>query len=122
MKLKTMEIALKAHPNRFQLTMMAVARAKDLNEGEPALVSNEEQAKPVVIALREISEGLVVPATHDEMKLIRDAKRVVRDRALRIAEQESLQVEEDNDDSYASAHPNGDSSKEDAPKGVSVES
>ena len=122
MKLRTMEIALKAHPNRFQLTMMAVTRAKDLNEGEPALVHNEEQAKPVVMALREIAEGLVVPATHDEMKRIKDAKRVVRDRALRIAEQEGLQAEEDSDDSYASAHPNGDPSRGDIPEGDPVES
>ena len=122
MKLRTMEIALKAHPNRFQLTMMAVARAKDLNEGEPALVHNEEQAKPVVMALREIAEGFVVPATHDEMKRIKDAKRVVRDRALRIAEQEGLLAEEDSDDSYASAHPNGDSSRGDNPEGDPVES
>src|SRR5680860_1123015 len=103
MKLRTMEIALKAHPNRFQLTMMGVARAKELNEGEPDLVNNQEQAKPVVLALREIAEGLIVPATHDEMKRIRNAKRVVRDRALRIAEQEGLQAEEDSDNSYASA-------------------
>jgi len=113
MKLRTMEIALKAHPNRFQLTMMAVSRAKELNEGEPALVPNEEQAKPVVVALKEIAMGTVTPATHDEMKQIRDAKRVVRDRALRIAEQEGLQAEEGSDDSYASAHPDGDPSKGD---------
>ena len=122
MKLRTMEIALKAHPNRFQLTMMAVTRAKDLNEGELPLVHNEEQAKPVVIALKEIAEGRVMPATHDEMKRIKDAKRVVRDRALRIAEQEGLQAEEDSDDSYASAHPNGDPSKGDNPKGDPVAS
>jgi DNA-directed RNA polymerase omega subunit len=122
MKLRTMEIALKAYPNRFQLTMIAVARAKDLNDGEPALVLNEEQAKPVVIALKEIAEGMVVPATHDEMKRIKDAKRVVKDRALRIAEQEGLQAEEEGDDSYASAHPNGDPSKGDKPEGDPVAS
>ena len=122
MKLRTMEIALKAHPNRFQLTMMAVARAKELNEGESALVLNEEQAKPVVIALKEIAEGMVMPATHDEMKRIKDAKRVVRDRALRIAEQEDLQAEEEGDDSYASAHPNGDPSTGDKPEGDPVAS
>ncbi|MDT8366132.1 MAG: DNA-directed RNA polymerase subunit omega [bacterium] len=102
--------------------MMGVARAKELNEGEPALVSNEEQAKPVVLALREIAEGLVLPATHDEMKRIRNAKRVVRDRALRIAEQEGLQAEEDSDDSYASAHSSGNSSEGAPPKGDPVES
>jgi DNA-directed RNA polymerase subunit K/omega len=38
MKLKTMENALDTYPNRFQLTMMAVARAKEINEGESSLV------------------------------------------------------------------------------------
>ena len=122
MKLRTMEIALKAHPNRFQLTMMAVARAKELNEGDPSLVHIEEQVKPVVLALREIAEGVVVPASHEEMKGIREAKRVVKDRAFRIAEQEDLKAEEDSDDSYASAHPKGDSPKGDPPKGDPVES
>ena len=113
MNLRTMELALSAHPNRFQLTMMAVARAKELNDGDSTLVHIEEQVKPVVLALREIAEGVIVPASHEEMKRIREAKRVVRDRALRIAEQEGLQPEEDSDDSYASAHPNGDPSKGD---------
>ena len=122
MKLRTMEIALKAHPNRFQLTMMAVARAKELNEGDPSLVHIEEQVKPVVLALREIADGMVVSATHDEMKRIKEAKRVVRDRALRIAEQEGRQAEEDSDDSYASAQPNGDPSRGDSSKGDAVES
>ena len=107
MKLKTMENALGTYPNRFQLTMMAVARAKEINDGGSALVSVEDQAKPVVLALKEIAEGMVVPATHDEMSKIREAKRILRERALRIAEEEGLQTGEDGDDSYASAHPDG---------------
>ncbi len=118
MKLKTMENALEAYPNRFQLTMMAVARAKELNEGESTLSHIEEQAKPVVLALREIAERLIVPATHDEMSRIKEAKRFLRDRALRIAEQEGLQAEEESDDSYAIASPNADSSKGDPPKEI----
>lgn len=108
MKLKTMENALESYPNRFQLTMMAVARAKEINEGEPTLASVEDQAKPVVLALKEIAEGLIVPGTHDEMNKIREAKRIMRERALRIAEEEGIQMDEDGDDSYASAHPNED--------------
>ena len=104
MKLKTMENALNTYPNRFQLTMMAVARAKEINDGEPTLVQDEEQLKPVVLALKEIAEGMIVPATHEEMKKISSAKRIVRERALRIAEQEGLQEEDDGgSDSYASA-------------------
>jgi DNA-directed RNA polymerase subunit omega len=108
MKLKTMENALETYPNRFKLTMMAVARAKEINDGESTLVPIEDQAKPVVLALKEIAEGMIVPATHDEMSKIREAKRTLRERALRIAEEEGLQGDEDGDDSYASAHPNGD--------------
>lgn len=108
MKLKIMENALDTYTNRFQLTMMAVARAKEINDGESSLVKVEEQTKPVVLALKEISEGMVIPATHDEMSRIREAKRVLRDRALRIAEQEGLLNEEGSDDSYASAHPDED--------------
>ncbi len=110
MKLKTMENALDTYPNRFQLTMMAVARAKEINEGESSLVPHEEQAKPVVLALKEIAEGMIVPATHTEMSKIREAKRIMRERALRIAEEEGLLAQEDSDDSYASADPKEDSS------------
>jgi DNA-directed RNA polymerase subunit omega len=110
MKQKNMENALNTYPNRFQLTMMAVARAKELNDGESALVLTEEQTKPVVLALREIAEGVIVPATHDEMSRIKEAKRILRDRAIRIAEQEGLLAEEESagDESYASANPDGD--------------
>lgn len=108
MKLKIMENALDTYTNRFQLTMMAVARAKEINDGEPSLVEVEEQTKPVVLALKEIADGMVVPATYDKMIKIRDAKRILRERALRIAEEEGLQKEDTGDDSYASAHPDGD--------------
>ena len=111
MKLKTMENALDTYPNRFQLTMMAVARAKEINEGESSLIPYEEQAKPVVVALKEIAEGMIVPATHTEMSKIREAKRIMRERALRIAEEEGLLAHEDSDDSYASADPKEDPSE-----------
>ena len=46
-----------------------------------------------------------------EMGKIRDAKRVLRDRALRIAEAEGLLDEDDVDESYASANAGGDTSE-----------
>jgi DNA-directed RNA polymerase subunit omega len=110
MKLKIMENALDTCTNRFELTMMAVARAKEINDGETPLIDAEDQSKPVVIALKEISEGKVVPATHGEMAKIRDAKRFLRERALRIAEEEGLLEENDIDETYASAHPDGSTS------------
>jgi len=111
MKLKTMENALDAYPNRFQLTMMAVARAKEINDGESTLVSGEDQVKPVVLALREIADGNIIPATHLEMNKIREAKRILRERALMKAREEDLQADEDGDDSYASAHPKEESTE-----------
>ena len=104
MKLKIMENALETYTNRFELTMMAVARAKEINDGESALVQFEEQTKPVVLALKEIAEGMIVPATHGEMNKIREAKRILRERTLMEAE-ESLQAGEEEDESYASANP-----------------
>lgn len=105
MKLKIMENALETYTNRFELTMMAVARAKEINDGDPSLVQSEEQSKPVVLALKEIADGLIVPATHGEMNKIREAKRILRERTIMEAE-ESLQAGEEEDDSYASANPN----------------
>jgi len=103
MKLKIMENALDIYNNRFQLTMMAVARAKEINDGDSSLAQVEDHTKPVVLALKEIAEGSIVPATLEEMGRIREAKRTLRERALRIAEAEGLQTQEDSDDSQASA-------------------
>ena len=94
MKLKTMEKALDIYQNRFQLTMMAVARAKEINEGDEPLVEADDLTKPVVNALAEIAEGKVIPATQDEMVKIREARRVRRERALMEAYENEVPVEE----------------------------
>jgi DNA-directed RNA polymerase omega subunit len=107
MKLKTMEEALKHYPNRFQLTMLAAVRAKELNRymvdkmdhdnpnrmisGEEPLVQDIPGRKPVVVALREIAEGKVVDCEREEMDRIRDARRVVREKALKAAEPEEVE-------------------------------
>jgi DNA-directed RNA polymerase subunit omega len=104
MKLKTMENSLIKYPNRFHLTMMAVARAKELNEGETPLVKDEAGTKPVVMALREISEGKIIPATPDEMQALREAKKKVRERALRAAAAEE-DLDSETSESIASASP-----------------
>jgi len=109
MKQKTMEDALETYPNRFQLTMMAVARAKEINEGDSPLEPVEGNVKPVVLALREIAEGRVVPASRDEMSKIREARRVLRERALLQAEEEDLLEGEGGEDTRDSAQPDEDS-------------
>jgi DNA-directed RNA polymerase omega subunit len=91
-----MEKALKTYPNRFQLTMMAVARAREINDGDDPAIDSDDPVKPVVAALVEISEGKVVPASQEEMTRIREAKRIIRERALMEAREQDDQLFEKN--------------------------
>lgn len=54
----TVEDCLQHIPNRFELTLAAAYRARQLANGASYLVE-ESRDKPTVIALREISEGKV---------------------------------------------------------------
>jgi DNA-directed RNA polymerase subunit omega len=54
----TVEDCMKVIPNRFELTLTAAYRARQLANGANHMVS-ESNDKPTVIALREISEGKV---------------------------------------------------------------
>jgi DNA-directed RNA polymerase subunit omega len=54
----TVEDCMKYIPNRFELTLAAAYRARQLANGANHLVE-ESRDKPTVIALREISEGKV---------------------------------------------------------------
>ncbi|MBK9161747.1 MAG: DNA-directed RNA polymerase subunit omega [Nitrosomonadales bacterium] len=54
----TVEECLEKIPNRFELTLAAAYRARQLSNGANNLVE-ESKDKPTVIALREISEGKV---------------------------------------------------------------
>ncbi len=54
----TVEECLAHIPNRFELTLAAAYRARQLTAGAANLVDNAKD-KPTVIALREISEGKV---------------------------------------------------------------
>jgi DNA-directed RNA polymerase subunit omega len=54
----TVEDCLKRIPNRFQMTLAATYRARQLANGATAHV-DVDLDKPTVIALREIGEGLV---------------------------------------------------------------
>ena len=56
----TIEDCTEKVPNRFHLVQMAAIRAKQLKQGANTLVSAEEN-KAVVIALREIAAGRVLP-------------------------------------------------------------
>jgi DNA-directed RNA polymerase subunit omega len=57
----TVDDCLKQIPNRFQLTLAATYRARQLTVGSTPLieVDRNDKDKPTVIALREIAAGLV---------------------------------------------------------------
>jgi DNA-directed RNA polymerase subunit omega len=56
----TIEDCTEKVPNRFHLVQMAAIRAKQLKQGANALVTADGN-KAVVIALREIAAGRVLP-------------------------------------------------------------
>ncbi len=53
----TVEDCLKQIPNRFQLTLAATYRARQLAQGHTPKI--ESRDKPTVTALREIAEGKI---------------------------------------------------------------
>ena len=54
----TVDDCLKKIPNRFELTLAATYRARQLATGaSPMMEANKD--KPTVIALREVAQGLV---------------------------------------------------------------
>mgnify|MGYP002388483606 FL=1 len=54
----TVEDCIKYIPNRFEMTLAAATRARQISVGASPKVEAEKD-KPAVLALREISEGLV---------------------------------------------------------------
>ena len=54
----TVDDCLKRIPNRFQLTLAATYRARQLAQGGTAKVEANRD-KPTVVALREVAQGLV---------------------------------------------------------------
>lgn len=62
----TVEDCLEHVDNRFELVMVAAKRARQIAvHGEQPMVEWEND-KPTVVALREVSEGLVTAAILDE--------------------------------------------------------
>ena len=54
----TIEDCLKRIPNRFQLTLVATYRARQVTVGASPMLEGEKD-KPTVIALREVAAGKV---------------------------------------------------------------
>ena len=51
----TVDDCLKRLPNRFQLTLIASIRARQLANGAESMIENVNEDKPSVLALREIA-------------------------------------------------------------------
>lgn len=54
----TVDDCLKRIPNRFQMTLAATYRARQIANGATPMVESDKD-KPTVIALRELAEGKV---------------------------------------------------------------
>ena len=61
----TVEDCLDNVDNRFQLVLIATKRARQISAGSAILV-DEENDKPTVLALREVAEGKIGPSILDE--------------------------------------------------------
>lgn len=55
----TVDDCLERIPNRFQLTLAAAYRARQVANGSEPLVNHAGKDKPTVVALREIAAGKV---------------------------------------------------------------
>jgi DNA-directed RNA polymerase subunit omega len=53
----TVEDCLEQLPNRFSLVLVSAERAKQLLQGAPPLIENDDENKEVVTSLREIAAG-----------------------------------------------------------------
>jgi len=72
----TVEDCVQKIPNRFELVLLAAQRARNLSRGEELTVDRDDDKNPVV-ALREIAEEKVVPATLQEA-LVSSMQRVIQ--------------------------------------------
>ncbi len=73
----TVEDCLQHMDNRFDMTLLAARRARQIALGNDPLVEANDD-KPTVIALREIAEGKMNPEIYQK---IEDAARAAREAA-----------------------------------------
>ncbi len=67
----TIEDCLEKVPNRFKLVYLAIKRTKQLLEGSKPLIENKDKNKEIVVALREIAAGKILPMEEGEKKLLK---------------------------------------------------
>ncbi len=99
----TVEDCLDMVDNRFELVLLATKRARQLANGKEAQVAWEND-KPTVVALREISEGLVSRTILDEAPEEEDvvasaiSDEEVKMETTQVIEEVSAASAEDNDE------------------------
>ena len=79
----TMEDCLEVVPNRFNLTIMAANRARELLRGEKAVIEVREGEKPSVTALREIASGRFTQEKLDQLLIAGVDKDSIKNKAPR---------------------------------------
>lgn len=55
----TVEDCIRYYPNRFEMVLLAIRRARQLLKGMPPVIEDEEMHKPAVQALKELGDGHV---------------------------------------------------------------
>ncbi|MDQ6963854.1 MAG: DNA-directed RNA polymerase subunit omega [Mariprofundales bacterium] len=63
-------------PNRFEMTVLAFRRARQLLNYMPPMLDNEDNDKPTVLALREVGAGIV------DWKLLENLDQAEHERQL----------------------------------------
>jgi len=72
----TIEDCTTHYPNRFEMTVLASRRARQLLNCMPPMLDNEQNDKPSVLALREVGAGLA------DWELLDSLDQVERERQL----------------------------------------
>lgn len=67
----TIEDCLTVIPNRFELTVVAANRARELSKGHAAIIPVKVGEKPTVTALREIASGKFSKEKLQQLKFVR---------------------------------------------------
>lgn len=102
----TVEDCVRLIPNRFELSLIAGRRAKDLLLGAPALIDNDKKEKYTVTALREIGKGLInIDSVKKELENEMQDKKVVKHKNDKIKKLINTESKIPSDDSISEIKP-----------------
>ncbi len=80
----TVEDCLEQIPNRFEMTLIASRRARQISMGHKPMVELQKD-KSTVLALREIAEGLISQKVLDDIHAVEEAERTAAKEAELLA-------------------------------------